>query len=124
MSREVKNDAVEDRNVYLDEICTAIDTNFNTYNSRQAYRITRMFQMKKSSFESITKDGQGNILSVEKRLKILREHICETQEYPTQRPGNITAEEIQHYYRQFKINFQICSTVSCNIPSKKVSSTS
>eukprot|EP00924_Labyrinthula_sp_SR-Ha-C_P016882 snap_masked-scaffold_6-processed-gene-17.6-mRNA-1 protein AED:1.00 eAED:1.00 QI:0/0/0/0/1/1/2/0/275 len=71
----------------------------------------KMFQMKKSSFGRITKDGQ--------ETENITENILETQKYPTQRSENITVEEIQHYHRQLNLNSQISSTVSLNTPSKE-----
>eukprot|EP00924_Labyrinthula_sp_SR-Ha-C_P015214 snap_masked-scaffold_9-processed-gene-11.28-mRNA-1 protein AED:1.00 eAED:1.00 QI:0/-1/0/0/-1/1/1/0/86 len=86
MSIEVRKAAAADRNAYLREICTTIGKNFGINDSRQAYGTMRMFQKRKSNFGRINKGGQGNTLSVEKRLKILPDHISETKKYPNQRP--------------------------------------
>eukprot|EP00924_Labyrinthula_sp_SR-Ha-C_P016774 augustus_masked-scaffold_6-processed-gene-14.52-mRNA-1 protein AED:1.00 eAED:1.00 QI:0/-1/0/0/-1/1/1/0/310 len=39
MSREVMNTAFADRSVYLDKICTSLETNFNANNSNRDFRI-------------------------------------------------------------------------------------
>eukprot|EP00924_Labyrinthula_sp_SR-Ha-C_P010846 snap_masked-scaffold_35-processed-gene-2.41-mRNA-1 protein AED:1.00 eAED:1.00 QI:0/-1/0/0/-1/1/1/0/188 len=118
-SRDVRNDYIADRNAYLDKMCPATDKKNIIKNSRQAFRIMKMFQRKKSNFGRITKDGESNTIPVQKRLKTLREHTREPQKYPTQRRENMTAEEIQHYHRQLNLNSQTGCTVSCNVPSKE-----
>eukprot|EP00924_Labyrinthula_sp_SR-Ha-C_P005488 snap_masked-scaffold_1-processed-gene-32.33-mRNA-1 protein AED:1.00 eAED:1.00 QI:0/-1/0/0/-1/1/1/0/109 len=82
----------------IEEDETTIEENFDTYNTKEAYRVIKGFRKCNYSNVKPIKDADGESIQVEMILKMFQKHIGNTQRYISPESSTISKEFVESYH--------------------------